>query len=100
LGSVREKFSKTLRRAPALLGVLLFVGAIYVVQKEFRHLQIADIKTALAAIPDIALLISFGWTILAYFVLTFYDRLGTIYAGKKVSYGRVAFATGYMRIGA
>ena len=30
---------------------------------------------------------------LSYFVLTFYDRLGTIYAGHKVSYGRVAFAS-------
>ena len=36
---------------------------------------------------------SFVWTILSYFVLTFYDRLGTIYAGHKVSYGRVAFAS-------
>ena len=30
---------------------------------------------------------------LSYFILTFYDRLGTIYAGHKVSYGRVAFAS-------
>ena len=30
---------------------------------------------------------------LSYVVLTIYDRLGTIYAGHKVSYGRVAFAS-------
>ncbi|MEI7713540.1 MAG: phosphatidylglycerol lysyltransferase domain-containing protein, partial [Rhodospirillales bacterium] len=30
---------------------------------------------------------------ISYFILTFYDRLGTIYAGHKVSYGRVAFAS-------
>ena len=86
-------FKKLLRRAPALLGVLLFGGAIYVVQKEFRHLQIADISKALSAIPITSLAISFGWTILSYFVLTFYDRLGTIYAGRRVSYGKVAFAS-------
>ncbi len=82
-----------LRHLPALLGVVLLVAAIYVVQKEFRTLKLADIKTALAAIPRSALLIAFGWTVLSYGVLTFYDRLGTIYAGHPVSYRRVAFAS-------
>lgn len=81
------------RQLPALLGLVLLVGAVYVVWKEFRHLKIADIRAALAAIPPRALLISFGWTVLSYWVLTFYDRLGTIYAGHKVSYARVSFAS-------
>jgi len=81
------------RRLPALLGVALLVGAIYVVQREFRHLRLADIGRALEAIPLHALVFSLGWTVLSYFILTFYDRLGTIYAGHKVSYGRVAFAS-------
>ena len=84
---------RILRHVPAVLGVLLLVGAIYVVQKEFRNLKIADIRKALDAIPRSALIISFVWTLLSYFVLTFYDRLGTIYAGHKVSYGRVSFAS-------
>ena len=84
---------RSLRHVPALLGVLLLFGAIYVVQREFRHLKLADIKASLNAIPLTALAISFGWTVLSYGVLTFYDRLGTIYAGHKVSYRRVAFAS-------
>ena len=84
---------KLLRNLPALLGVALLCGAIYVVQKEFRNLKMADIEQALAAIPRQALAISFLWTILSYGILTFYDRLGTIYAGHKVSYGRVSFAS-------
>src|ERR1700712_3253446 len=84
---------KVARHLPAVLGLILLVGAIYVVWKEFRHLKIADIAAALAAIPTRALAISFVWTILSYGILTFYDRLGTIYAGHKVSYGRVAFAS-------
>ena len=74
-----------------MLGVLLLVGAIYVVQKEFRQLKLRDIADALRAIPPTALMFSFAWTILSYFILTFYDRLGTIYAGHKVAYrpGRV-----------
>src|SRR6201995_2631797 len=82
-----------LRQLPAILGVLLLIGAIYVVQKEFRHLRLRAIDAALSDIPMHALAIGFLWTILSYGVLTFYDRLGTIYAGHKVSYGRVAFAS-------
>lgn len=82
-----------LRHLPAMLGVALLIGAIYVVQREFRHLRLKDIGAALDAIPLHALAYAFSWTILSYFILTFYDRLGTIYAGHKVSYGRVAFAS-------
>ena len=88
-----ELLKKLLRSLHAILGVLLLCGAVYVVQKEFRHLKIADISKALDAIPRWALVVSFFWTVLSYGVLTFYDRLGTMYAGKKVSYGRVAFAS-------
>jgi uncharacterized membrane protein YbhN (UPF0104 family) len=81
------------RHVPPVLGIALLIGAIYVVQREFRHLRLKDIGEALAAIPVHSLVFSFTWTILSYFILTFYDRLGTIYAGHKVSYGRVAFAS-------
>ncbi len=82
-----------LRQLPATLGVILLIGAIYVVQKEFRHLRLSDIEAALHDYPMRALAIGFLWTVLSYAVLTIYDRLGTIYAGHKVSYGRVAFAS-------
>jgi uncharacterized membrane protein YbhN (UPF0104 family) len=90
---VPPRLKKLLRHAPALLGVALLCGAIFVVQREFRNLKLEDIATAVEAIPVHALAISFVWTILSYGVLTFYDRLGTIYAGHKVSYRRVSFAS-------
>src|SRR6201999_1637246 len=90
---MRAGLKRWLRHLPAVLGVMLLIGAIYVVQREFRHLRLKDIGAALQAIPLHALVFSFSWTILSYFILTFYDRLGTIYAGHKVSYGRVAFAS-------
>jgi len=89
----RQTVKACLRHLPALLGVALLVGALYVVQREFRHLRLKDIGEALSAIPVHSLVFSFTWTILSYFILTFYDRLGTIYAGHKVTYGRVAFAS-------
>jgi uncharacterized membrane protein YbhN (UPF0104 family) len=82
-----------LRHLPAVLGLALLGGAIYVVMHEFRSLSIADIKAALAAIPSGRLWAAFGWTLLAYAILTIYDRLGTIYAGRPVSYARAAFAS-------
>src|SRR5579864_8117479 len=82
-----------LRQLPAILGVLLLIGAIYVVQKEFRHLRLRDIDAALSDISLHTLAMAFVWTVLSYGVLTLYDLLGTIYAGHKVSYGRVAFAS-------
>ncbi len=81
------------RQLPALIGVILLIGAIYVVQKEFRHLRLSDIEAALHNIPLHALIFSFIWTVLSYGILTFYDRLGTVYAGRPVSHGRVAFAS-------
>ena len=88
-----QRLRRAARHLPAVLGVCLLVGAVYVVWKEFRHLAIADIKAALQAIPHRALVISFVWTIFSYGLLTFYDRLGTMYAGHKVSTLRVAFAS-------
>jgi uncharacterized membrane protein YbhN (UPF0104 family) len=82
-----------LQHLPALLGVVLLVGAVYVVQREFRHLSVRDVGHALNDIPERALLLSAGWTVLAYGVITFYDRLATIYAGHRVSYGRTALAS-------
>ena len=89
----RSALASWIRHLPAFLGVALLAGAIYVVQREFRHLRLKDIGEALSAIPVHSLAFAFAWTILSYFILTFYDRLGTIYAGHKVSYGRVAFAS-------
>src|SRR4051812_44624197 len=91
LGTVKLKGAA--RHLPTVLGLALLLGAIWVVQREFRHLKVQDIEVALAAIPLKALVFSFVWTFFSYFILTFYDRLGTIYAGHAVSYGRVAFAS-------
>src|SRR6201996_2343594 len=82
-----------LRHLPPVLGVALLIGAIFVVQREFRHLRLKDIEQALSAIPFYALVFSFVWTILSFSLPPFCDRLRTISAGHKVSYGRVAFAS-------
>jgi uncharacterized membrane protein YbhN (UPF0104 family) len=81
------------RHIPAVLGVVLLIGAIYVVQREFRHLNLRDVGRAIRQIPTHALLVAAAWNVAAYAVLTLYDRLATIYAGRRVSYARTALAS-------
>ena len=90
---VKTSLKGVVKHLPAVIGLALLIGAIYVVHREFRHLKLQDIQAALSAIPVKALVFSCVSTFFSYFILTFYDRLGTIYAGHPVSYGRVAFAS-------
>jgi uncharacterized membrane protein YbhN (UPF0104 family) len=84
---------RSLRHLPAVLGVLLLFGAVFVVQREFRHLNVRDVGHALSAIPTHVLLFSAVLTLLAYALLTLYDKLATIYAGHHVSFARTALAS-------
>ena len=84
---------RALRHAPAVLGVVLLVGALYVVQREFRHLNVRDVGRALSAIPASVLIQAAVLTVLSYGLLTFYDKLATIYAGHYVRFRRTAFAS-------
>ncbi|WP_439579045.1 phosphatidylglycerol lysyltransferase domain-containing protein [Elioraea sp.] len=82
-----------LRHAPAVLGVALLVGALYVVQRELVTLRLDDVLRAMGAIPLASLALAFGVTVVAYLVLTLYDALGTRFVGHPLSYGRIAFAS-------
>ena len=84
---------RSLRHIPALLGAVLLFVALYAVQREFRHLELDEVGQALEAIAPWSLALAFLFTVLSYAGLTLYDRLGTIYAGHKVGYRRVAFAS-------
>jgi uncharacterized membrane protein YbhN (UPF0104 family) len=81
------------RHGMTVFGLVLLVAAVWVVQKEFRSLSVADVVTALNAIPAATLWMAAGWTVLAYAVLTIYDRLGSVYAGHPVSYARTSLAS-------
>jgi uncharacterized membrane protein YbhN (UPF0104 family) len=80
------------RHGAAAFGLVLLVVALYVMQREFRTLSVADIGRALSSIPPAQLWVAVGWTLLAYAVLTVYDRLGSVYAGHPVSYTRTSLA--------
>jgi phosphatidylglycerol lysyltransferase len=81
------------KHGPTVFGLILLVGALYVVQREFRNLSVADVGVALETTPVRQLWIAGGWTLIAYAVLTIYDRLGSVYAGKPISYLRTSLAS-------
>ena len=80
------------RHFPHLLGLLLLAGAVFVVQREFRHLSFGQVRQSLHAIPTRALLISAGFTFLSYFILSFYDRMAAMHAGYRLPFRRTFFA--------
>ncbi len=81
------------RHFPHALGLLLLAGAVFVVQREFHHLSFAQIRQGLHAIPGRALLTSAGFTLVSFFVLSFYDRLATIHVGHRLAFRRTFFAS-------
>jgi len=81
------------RHLPAILGVVLLVGALFIIQREFSNLRLQDVTAAIGRIPNSALLMSGGATIASYVTLTLYDALGTRFVGYRLSYPRVAFAS-------
>jgi len=81
------------RHGPTLFGALLLGAAVFVVQREFRSLSWHEIQVAMAATPARAAWAAAGFTLLAYLILTAYDRLGSVYAGHPVSSLRTALAS-------
>ncbi|MGH7044661.1 MAG: phosphatidylglycerol lysyltransferase domain-containing protein [Acetobacteraceae bacterium] len=84
---------RRLRHVPALLGAALLFAALYAVHRAFRTLRLDAVEQALGASAPWSLALAFLFTVLSYAGLTLYDRLGTIYAGHKVGYRRVALAS-------
>ncbi|WP_328805811.1 phosphatidylglycerol lysyltransferase domain-containing protein [Sabulicella rubraurantiaca] len=81
------------RHGPTVFGLLLLVGAVYVVQREFRSLSVADVTRAMGEITTGALWLGAGFTVIAYLVLAIYDWLGARYAGRPSSWGRALLAS-------
>ena len=91
--ATKSRLMRRLARLPQLLGLLLLAGAVFVVQREFRHISFGQVRQGLRAIPTGSLLASAGFTFLAYFILSFYDRLAAIHAGHRLAFRRTFFAS-------
>ncbi len=82
-----------LKYCSRIAGIILFVVAIFVVQKEFKHLSLNEIKNSFKTIPTLSILMAGGFTILSFFVLSFYDKMAVKQIGYNLSFLKTAFAS-------
>jgi phosphatidylglycerol lysyltransferase len=82
---------------PALLGLVLFAAAGWVLHHELRGVSYQEVRATAASLPNTALLGSVVICAANYFLLTGFDLLGFRYVGRKVAWWKVSIAsfTGY-----
>lgn len=90
---VSSMMSKLRKVAGPLVGLLIFLVAVWVLHSALRRYHYRDIVRALHALPDARLLLALLLTAADYLVLTGYDALGLRYIRKPLAYPRIAFAS-------
>ncbi|HET9983491.1 MAG TPA: bifunctional lysylphosphatidylglycerol flippase/synthetase MprF [Longimicrobiales bacterium] len=85
--------SKLRKVAGPLIGLLIFLVAVWVLHSALRRYHYRDIVRALHALPDARLLLALLLTAANYLVLTGYDALGLRYIRTPLAYPRIAFAS-------
>jgi uncharacterized membrane protein YbhN (UPF0104 family) len=82
-----------LKRFLPFVGLVAFAAAAFLVWREVRAYGMAGLIQAVREIPAGPLLLAGACAGLSYATLTLFDALGVRYAGHRLSYGRVAFAS-------
>ena len=87
---MKQKF---LHNLGPLIGLLLFVLALWVLYGALREYHYSDVVQRLKGIPRWQLLLSLALTVLDYFALTGYDTLAFRYLRHPLPYSRIALAS-------
>lgn len=74
-----------------LIPLVLLAVAVFVLDRELKHLHMREILAHLHAIPGTAVAAAFALTAASYWVLGFYDVLALHYLRKPVPYARKLF---------
>ncbi len=85
-------FRKWLHRLLPVLGILLFVVAVWTLRHQLKKHSLDDVRAALEEIPLRSILWAFVFTLVGYISLTGYDYLAMRYVNHKLQYHRVALA--------
>lgn len=83
----------TRRRLLPLIGLTLFVLAIYVLQNEIQQFSWETFKSHVLLIPNHQLLLALAATVTAYLILPLYDKLALVHFGVQLPLRRVAKAS-------
>jgi phosphatidylglycerol lysyltransferase len=73
-----------------LLTVIVFIAAMLVLRQSIHHIALADVLRHWRKLPQAAIMLAIGLTILNYALLTLYDVLALRYVGTKLPYQRIA----------
>lgn len=82
-----------LKTIPPLIGLSLFILALWVLHRELQAYHLKDIGLYLHAIPGKALTAALMLTIFSYGVMTGYDYLALKFVNRKLAYRRIAAAS-------
>lgn len=84
---------KYCRLFSALLGLILFIVATWVLHRELRECQYDDVARHVGDLGAPRLLLALWLTILDYLVMTGYDTLILRHIQRPIAYGRIALAS-------
>ena len=80
-------------RLSPVLGLLLFAAALWVLNREVRHLSLHTLSDAIRSLPRTAVALAAFLTVLNYIILTCYDQLAFVYIRRPTSRWQVAVAS-------
>src|SRR5215212_3823649 len=80
-------------RLSPVLGLLLFAAALWVLNREVRHLSLHTLSDAIRSMPRTAVALAAFLTVLNYIILTCYDQLAFVYIRRPTSRWQVAMAS-------
>jgi phosphatidylglycerol lysyltransferase len=80
-------------RLSPVLGLLLFAAALWVLNREVRHLSLHTLSDAIRSLPRTAVALAAFLTVLNYIILTCYDQLAFVYIRRPTSRWQVAMAS-------
>jgi len=84
---------RVLPKLGPLVGLFLFLAALWVLHRELREFHITEITQTLHGLPKDALAVALLLTVLNYFVLTGYDWLALKYIQKRIEYRRISIVS-------
>jgi phosphatidylglycerol lysyltransferase len=86
-------FRRWLRILGPVLGMGLFIVALFVLHRALQHYRYRDLKEVLSQMPAWRILLAAGVTVLSYLVLTGYDTLAMRYIRHALPYRKTALAS-------
>jgi uncharacterized membrane protein YbhN (UPF0104 family) len=76
----------------AVLGLLLFAGAVWVLRSELRAHSVDEIVSELRSFPRLRLLLALAATVLGYLAFAGYDAVALAYLDRRLPFRRIAYA--------